>query len=100
MTYDDGFAAFLNGVRVASLQPIRPGDRLVVGHIEITLVDPENQSPVVFVPSSGADSSAQGTVMTKLSDLLSNEATAPILQSRPPQAAPAPGQPPRTGLRR
>jgi hypothetical protein len=80
----------LNGVRVANRQPIRPGDRLVVGHIEITLVDSEQQSPVEFVPSSAQDQTGQGTVMTKLADLLSSEATAPILQ--PPARVGTPAQ--------
>ncbi len=74
----------LNGVRLTAAQQMRPGDRLVVGHLEINLVDPTGESPVVFVPETGPDMQTQGTVMTRLADLLSNEATAPLLQvSRP-----------------
>ena len=68
----------LNGVRLTGAKRFRPGDRLVAGHLEITLADSDTDSAVVFVP--GSESEPSGTVMTRLSDLLSNDATEPLIR--------------------
>jgi len=75
----------VNGTRLTEPTLINPGDRLIVGHLEITLVDPDGgDTSVVFVPSTGPDIAPQGTVMTRLEDLLSNEATAPAFPASSP----------------
>ena len=56
----------LNGVRLTQPQKLNAGDRIVAGHLEITLVDPENDSPVVFVGGeAGPEIEPGGTVMTR-----------------------------------
>jgi sigma-B regulation protein RsbU (phosphoserine phosphatase) len=66
----------LNGARITVPQPLNPGDRLIVGHLELTIVEEAASSSVVFVPGTGAGIEPEGTVMTRLADLLSSEATA------------------------
>jgi len=81
----------LNGTRLTQPQKIHPGDRLIAGHLEITLVDENQDSPVVFVPPTG-EIKPQGTVMTRLADLLSGEATAPLGRPQMPGKAAAEDQ--------
>jgi sigma-B regulation protein RsbU (phosphoserine phosphatase) len=74
----------LNGTRITAPETLSPGDRLIVGHLELTLVEEAASSSVVFVPGSGAEIEPAGTVMTRLADLMSSEATEQQVQPGTP----------------
>jgi len=78
----------LNGTRLTKPQRVQAGDRLIAGHLEITVVDQDQDAPVVFVPPTG-EIQPQGTVMTRLADLLSGEATAPLTRQPLPPGPPS-----------
>lgn len=65
----------VNGIRIAAKQVLAPGDRLSVGHLQITLIDSEDglENNVVFV--GGEREITDATVMTSLEGLLSAETT-------------------------
>lgn len=74
----------LNGQRFSGTEKVRPGDRLTAGRLVITLVDSAQvTADVIFV--AAAEETPSATVMTRLEDLLSNEATAPLVRPLAPE---------------
>ena len=73
----------LNGTRISGKHRLNPGDRLVIGQLTISCIDPEDRTDtsVIFVPGNGTDLPAAATVMTSLEGLLSGEPTAPVQPS-------------------
>lgn len=69
----------LNGARITGKQRLQAGDRLVVGQLSISCMDPTEMSEtnVVFVPGAGPELNPAATVMTSLEGLLSGESTGP-----------------------
>lgn len=70
----------VNGVRLRGKRQLAPGDRLTVGQLLISFVDPA-QGPsesVVFVPDAEPELNPSSTVMTSLEGLLSGEPTGEI----------------------
>jgi serine phosphatase RsbU (regulator of sigma subunit) len=67
----------LNGARVTSPRELVAGDRLTVGQLLISIVDPDQPPPasVQFVPGVGPELHPSATVMTSLEGLLSGEPT-------------------------
>jgi len=70
----------INGIRLAGKRRLRVGDRITVGQLLISYMDPNQQTPlsVVFVPGTGPDLNPSATVMTSLEGLLSGEPTGEI----------------------
>lgn len=64
----------VNGVRVATRNRLKPGDRITAGHLVIVYEDPNQKSAggntVVFVESSDSDSPSSSTLITNLEGLL------------------------------
>ena len=86
----------LNGTKLSGRKELKTGDRVTAGRLVITLVDPkvEETGNVVFV--AGESDTPSATVMTRLEDLLSSEATAPLVgreSATPRPGAPKPGEP-------
>lgn len=72
----------VNGVRLEGQHLLQPGDRLTVGQLIISFVDPArpaNES-VVFVPGAARELDRSATVMTSLEGLLSGESTGEVAQ--------------------
>ena len=72
----------LNGTRLNAPRLVRPGDRLGVGQLEITMIDSVTDAPekVVFVQDQSPEMPGSATVMTSLDGVFSDEATSPLLQ--------------------
>jgi serine phosphatase RsbU (regulator of sigma subunit) len=69
----------VNGARVAGKHALRAGDRIVVGQLTISCIDPAEPSDdnVIFVPGAGPELHPSATVMTSLEGLLSGDDTSP-----------------------
>lgn len=83
---------FLNDTRISTKHLLRIRDRIVAGHLTITLVEEgsEVSEDVVFVQEAGGEINPDATVMTSLEGLISAEGTLPpegVL--RPTKSSPA-----------
>ncbi|MDH3628158.1 MAG: SpoIIE family protein phosphatase [Acidobacteriota bacterium] len=78
---------FLNDTRITTKHLLRPRDRIVAGHLAMTLVEEgeELSENFEFVQEAGVDINPDATVMTSLEGLISAEGTVPPEQqtSRP-----------------
>jgi serine phosphatase RsbU (regulator of sigma subunit) len=69
----------VNGTRLNGKHLLQPGDRLTVGQLMISFVDPElgpQESSVIFVPGTSPELHPSATVMTSLEGLLSGDSSA------------------------
>ena len=78
----------LNNERLASRRPMGPGDRLSLGQLTLTLVNEGQEPDSAIVFDAGTPMPPDGTVMTSLEGLLS-EQTGPIVREGGQIAAPA-----------
>ena len=70
---------FLNDTRISTKHLLRTRDRIVAGHLTMTLVEEgaELSDDVVFVQEAGGEINPDATVMTSLEGLISAEGTLP-----------------------
>ena len=76
----------LNGTRITGKSVLHPGDRLIVGQLTISCVDPNEDSitNVVFVPGEATALQSSATVISGIDGMLSSESTGESKSHRGP----------------